>query len=288
MPLSSNKLSTGRLPVLLILFMALLTGVRAYPPAPGCTVYGTVRDAYGWVVDGPEALIAIKDAATGGVITKSKISSVASLGENYRMMLPLDHNRTGAVYRPGAVNTSTAFTIEVTLAGITYFPRVVGAPGHSPAQASQFLHLDLTLGDDSDSDGLPDLWEQWQLEAAGLDASRLDLLTANGDPDGDGMTNGAEFIAGTFAFLTLDCLTLNFFEITPDDWSRMGFLAVIGKTYTLEHSADMTNWEPAGFGLSEERTQLQSTWTAPDTIRQTIQTPPGANGQRWFFRLNVR
>ena len=262
-------------------------GALAFPPSPGFTVYGTVRDEYGWALSAPLTKIKFKNAATGALIAEGPVGG-ASLLENYRVRLPMDHLRTGSAYRPTAVTGATAFTIEVSLNGVTYFPVPVAPPPSASPVATAFLHLDLMLGEDSDSDGLPDLWEQWQLEAAGLDPARLDLLTRTGDPDGDGMSNADEFIAGTFAFLSFDSLSLKFVEITPDDWSRMEFLAVIEKTYALQRSADLQTWEPAPFGLWDERAALRSDWKAPDTIQQTIQTPTGAVGQRWFYRLTVQ
>jgi len=95
------------------------------------------------------------------------------------------------------------------------------------------------------------------------------------------------YLAGTFAFLIYDSLSLRLVEVYPDDWSRLEFLAVIDKTYLLERSADMINWEPAPFGLWQDRTTLSADWTAPDTVLQTVQAPPGNGGRRWFYKLTV-
>jgi len=259
----------------------------AYPPSPGFTVFGTLRDEYGWAVTGSDARIRFKNAATGALIAESPVGTAASLIDNYQVRLPMDNRRSGAPYRTDAVTSATAFTIEVVINSVTYFPVPVVAPLSTQTQAAEFLRLDLTLGEDSDADGLSDLWERWQLESAGLDPARLDLLTRTGDPDGDGMTNLAEFISGTFAFLPFDSLSLEIVEVFPDYWSRLEFLAVVDKTYVLERSADLLAWEPAPFGLSDTRTDLRTDWKAPDTIRQTIQTPSGGVGGKWFFRLSV-
>jgi hypothetical protein len=258
-----------------------------YPPAPGFTVHGTVRDEFGWAVESPDSFITFKSATTGTVMARSVIMAGGALTENYRVTLPIDHRRSGPDYRPDAVANGTAFTIEVTIQGITYFPTPVAPAASTTTASSEFLQLDLVLGDDSDGDGLPDQWEQWQLEAGGLDPSQLDLLTRDGDPDGDGINNADEYLAGTFAFLIYDNLSLRLVEVYPDDWSRLEFLAVIDKTYVLERSADMINWEPAPFGLWQDRTTLSADWTAPDTVLQTVQAPPGSGGRRWFYKLTV-
>ena len=259
----------------------------AFPPAPGFTVHGTVRDEFGWAVDSGEAAIVFKNPANGAVLARSAITAGGVITENYRATLPIDHGRTAEGYRDDAVAAGTAFTIEVTIQGVTYFPIPSVPAASATTRSAEFLQIDLTLGNDSDGDGLPDLWEQWQLEAAGLDPSQIGLITRDGDPDGDGLSNHAEFVAGTFAFLGYDTLSLRYVELTPDHWSRLEFLAVIDKAYVLERSSDMRTWERAPFGLWRDRTDLKSDWMAPDTVLQTIETPPDGSGVQWFYRLTV-
>ncbi|MFN0129044.1 MAG: hypothetical protein ACKV19_20410 [Verrucomicrobiales bacterium] len=53
---------------------------QAFPPAPGFTVYGMVRDEFGWAVTSPEARIVFKNAANGEVIADASIGDTGSLG----------------------------------------------------------------------------------------------------------------------------------------------------------------------------------------------------------------
>lgn len=276
----------NRLLLLLVLLTAALP-LRAYPPAPAFTVYGTVRDAFGWELSASEAEIIFRETATNRVIGRGPVLMGAALTENYRVLLPLDHGRSGAPYRAEAVTALAAFKIEVVVDGITWFPVQMRAAPVTSLTSAEFTEVDLSLSEDADGDLLPDLWEQWQLEAAGMNPSQIFLITRDGDLDGDGMTNYDEYIAGTFALLTEDSLRLEFTGIAADNWSEMQFLAVIGKTYFLERSRDLVLWQRAPITLGNARTPIILDWQAPDTVLQQISTPPDGSG-RWFYRLTVR
>jgi len=271
------------IPALLTLLTML--PVRAYPPAPAFTVYGTIRDAFGWEISASSAEVIFKEAGSGKVISRGVVSPGA-LTENYRLLLPLDHNRAGLPYRAEAVNTLAAFKIEVILDGVAWFPIQASASPVTTLQSANFTRIDLLLSEDSDGDQMPDAWEQWQLEAAGLDPLRLDLIDRDGDPDGDGLSNYNEYVAGTFALLTTDTFLLEFVGFTADNWSEFKFLAVIGKRYFLERSRDLVLWERAPFALGAGRIREVADWEAPDTLLQHISSPPDGSG-RWFYRLTV-
>lgn len=259
----------------------------AYPPAPAFTVYGTIRDAFGWEISSSSAEVLFKESGSGKVISRGVVTP-GTLTENYRLLLPLDHNRAGLPYRTEAVNTLAAFTIEVVIDGVTWFPIQAGADPVTTLQSAGFTRVDLVLSEDSDGDQLPDVWEAWQLEAAGLDPLRIDLIDHDGDPDGDGLSNYNEYVAGTFSLLTSDTFHLEFTGIATDGWSEFQFLAVIGKRYFLERSRDLVLWERAPFRLGTGRGRLfdLDDWLAPDTLFQNISSPPDGSG-RWFYRLTV-
>ena len=81
---------------------------------------------------------------------------------------------------------------------------------------------------DSDGDGLPDWWEA----ANGLDPLRATGVDGwDGDPDGDGFSNGAEYVAGTNPQNPVDCLRLALYP-SPDGWI-LEFPTVPGRLYQV-------------------------------------------------------
>ncbi len=89
---------------------------------------------------------------------------------------------------------------------------------------------------DTDADGLPDDWEQ-QFFGSTTGA------TANADADGDGMTNLAEFQAGTDPTNSASFLRITATGPNGADWT-VTFSTVSNKLYRLERNDDLTttNW----------------------------------------------
>ena len=282
-------LKMNYLVILLYLTALLLTNQgHAFPPAPGFTIYGLVRDEFGWVVESKDAQIILKKAVDGKVIARSRIQPNGTLTENYRVMCAIDHELSGENYKPEAVKDATPFTIEVVIEGETFLPTETAVSPMNGMASGTFYRLDLTLGSDSDGDNLPDRWEQWQLQAAGQEVSRIDLINPDDDIDGDGLSNRQEYIAGTFAFIFSDTLAVKIIEHHDDNWLTLEFLAVVGKTYTLERTIDLNSWERVSFGLQDKRSPLVAEWTSPDTFLQQVQVPPLSEASRAFFRVRVR
>ena len=276
-----------RLCAVLAILAAPAGPVAAYPPAPAFTLHGTVRDAFGWALEAADAEIIVRDAVSPAILARGPITLGAALSENYRLLLPLDHARAGAPYRSEARVALVPFRIEVVVDGLTFFPVQTNTPVVSVLRTAEFAEANLALSEDGDGDGLPDLWEQWQLEAAGWNPTDILLLSPGDDLDGDGMSNYDEYIAGTFALIGSDNLLLEFIGSAPDGWTEMEFLQVIGKTYTLERSRDLVAWQRAPVVFSSARTNPVLDWTATDTRVQRLFTTPDGVG-RWFYRLIVR
>jgi len=126
--------------------------------------------------------------------------------------------------------------------------------------------------EDADGDRLPDAWEM----AHGLDPTRPDGdYGPNGDPDGDGMTNLDEYVAGTHPRDPASRLVLEVYPAGPE-FLEFRFTAQPGRTYYLQRAHDPAGpWELARAVSGAESVQ----WV---TVLEEI-----GNHDRSFYRLVV-
>lgn len=132
---------------------------------------------------------------------------------------------------------------------------------------SGLLALPLFATVDRNLDGLSDFWAQ--LHPAAADPA--------GDPDGDGATNLAESRAGTDPLNAASRFTATV-EPTTADQFQLRWSSVVGKSYQLESSPNLTDWTPflapfAGTGV---------------TLNSPLGSPGSSVSGRLFWRVAVR
>ncbi|MFN0127078.1 MAG: hypothetical protein ACKV19_10395 [Verrucomicrobiales bacterium] len=271
--------------------------VQGFPPAPYYTLHGIVRDQTGQVVRAENASVVLfKGAAEAG---RATIRPLGDSGQNYELNVRIDHARPATtLYSPRAVAAQGQFSLMVEMGGRRYFPiEVTGSL--TAGQGGEHVRLDLTLGEDLDNDGLPDPWEQWQLYQTGMYPDEdgkwpIDLLTRDGDFDGDGQSNYSEYLAGTFAGDATER-----FEVTikskAADSVRFEFFATTGKIYTLERSTDLRTWTKvpfsAGAAVPAPTTPLpdgEESFTAAAVGIIPAACRPGTDLNKELYRLTVR
>jgi len=272
-------------PLLLLLLAA--SSSQAFPPAPYYTLYGVVRDQVGQTVtaEGAEVIL-----LKGGVeVGRTPINSTL-IDQNYELQMRLDQNRSGTTfYTDKAVAAGGLFSLVVSMNGALFYPIEV-AGNLTAGKGGERVKLDLTLGEDKDKDGLPDVWEAWQLYQAGLSPDEngnwnLALIDRNGDFDQDGQNNLLEYLAGTFAGDATETFGLTIKEKLAQH-VRLEFYAITGKVYTIESTLDLKTWTRVPFAVGAPGTG-NNAHQATDVGVVSAFTAPRA-GAAEFYRLSVR
>lgn len=258
---------------------------HAYPPAPHHTLFGMVRNEWAEPLDFSGAEVFVE--ATNNVTVRAVVAPSTEPESNYRMEVPMDAGTTLDLYAPTVMKRNQSFRLKVKIGPVTYLPiemKLTTALGQ-PAQATR---LDLTLGEDSDNDGLPDAWEQALIAIYG---GTLASVRPGDDLDGDGISNYNEYLAGTYAFDPTDGFVLNIVSANAGT-SVLELLAIRGRTYSIESTGEVGQpWLPTQFRLSAAGPggELIATYYATNTAILQIQVPPsGPPSTGRFYRAKVQ
>ena len=261
--------------------------LKAYPPAPYYTLYGVVRDQVGATlrVDGAE-IVLLRD---GKEIGRTPIYPDLRSDSNYELKIRIDQGRTGTrVYSTSALQPQGVYSLLVVINGQNLYPIEVSGTLRA-GTGGERVRLDLNLGVDANRDGLPDAWQEWVLYQAGRRVGTpewdINLITKDGDFDGDGISNFLEYVAGTFAGDPSERLELRLINKTPAAVS-LEFYTITGKVYGIEESADLKTWQAIPFtvGSGSPPAILHR---AQDIGITTAQVAAPATASR-FYRLTVR
>lgn len=259
---------------------------HAFPPAPHHTVYGLVRNEYGEPLSVTGAQIIFE--ATNGVQVTGTI--VPGLGSdiNYRLELSMDSGVAPDNYKPTALKPTLPFVIRVKIGQNIYLPMELSGNYANLGKPAESTRLDLTLGVDSDHDGLPDAWQQLIRLMLGSGAG----TGPNDDPDGDGLTNWQEYYLGTYAFIPDGGFRLKLLK-PPGALPLLEFSVSPPRTYTVQSSTNLQTWLPMSFTIPANGTNdpVRANYTATDVrvLQVAPQLPAGAaTSGNYFFRLLVQ
>ncbi|MBG89344.1 MAG: hypothetical protein CMO80_20945 [Verrucomicrobiales bacterium] len=263
--------------------------VVAFPPAPHHLFYGTIRDEWGHPLTFSSATV-IFETDTGVQVTTPLTPDVHP-GINYKITIPMDSGFIGDPHKPTAQRHQVPFKIKVQIGSETLIPismsgnfSTLGSPGHE-------TRIDLTLGQDTDNDGLPDAWEREliRLSADPL-INSLNDITAEGDLDGDGMTNAREYLVGTLAFDTTSGFSIEQFQVVDGKLS-IQFLATRGRTYSIQGAVNLKQWQSFDFRLAEDAVDatLRSRYHSSAVRLLQLEVPIStlASSGLKFFRLRL-
>lgn len=255
-----------------------------FPPAPHHLIYGTVRDQYGTPLTTSQAQVILTTPA--GVWLTTTVVPGVGFDMNFELEVPMDAGLTPDAYEPNALTASAPFTMLVVIGGTTNAPIQMSGNYSRLGQPAQQTRVDLTLGVDSNGDGLPDAWELAYLAAIGSGLN-LTNLTPGLRLGPDGLTLAQEFLAGNYPSDPQQPFLLTL--VAPNEGSaRLQFTAMAGRYYTLLGSSDLQAWTPLAFLIPAEGANgaAHPYYFAPavQTLQiQAIQPTTGPTLQ--FFRM---
>ncbi len=266
----------------------LLTGVLllpvmvdAFPPAPHHTFYGMVRDEFGRPLEGEEVQI-LFETSTGRVI-RTDVGPSTTPGINYWLKVPMDSGTTPVLYHPAAMRFAMPYNIRVLIGARVYLPIEMTGDLAKMGQPGEETLLNLTLGEDTDGDGLPDAWERALL----AQGQGLGDINPGDDTDGDGMSNLAEYISGNYAFDKDDGLRLDIVQ-REETGTVLEFMGIQGRTYTVKGSPDLKAWSELAFQVEGEEGEFEN--VRASKVRKFRITVPSeeAGATVKFFKLMVQ
>jgi hypothetical protein len=263
--------------------LALLLGAHlasAVTQRPSMLVYGVIRDSYGIALSPDSATVS---AFLGtNEVARTAIRPQPN-GANYRLEVNVTDPITAKPkdVTPGATLTIRArygTVLSPTIGNNTFLARGDGSA----------VQIDLVLGVDSDGDGIPDDWERMLIANSGGALSNLNQIGPGTDFDGDGVSDLAEFFAGSFPFLASDVLRMSSLTTHANGRFSFSFTSVNGVAYEVltAPTLDAATWQVCPISLTESGTLIAGTVTGTGGVLR-IYFAPGAPITQ-FYRLRTK
>lgn len=269
------------------LLLGAATVASAFPPALPHTIYGMARDEYGNPLRTNATIVL---TTSSGATVTAIVDPDDEPGVNYRLVVPLDAGVKSDVYKDGALQGSVPFRLYVRINNATFLPLEMTGDFSLLGQPGKRTRIDLTLGEDTNGNGLPDAWERAILAARGWTNS-LSSLTANSSPGGNGITLMQEYVGGTYGFEDANGLNLNIVRIEAGA-PVFELLAVRGRTYTILGTADLKAWSEVSFRPllpDADPAATVSSYLSPDVRFLQVAVPGTATGPApRFFKLKIQ
>ncbi len=281
-----------------LIAVAALSGLHAlaFPPAPHHVIYGSLRDEMGTPFAPGQARVFLQHE--DGIMLEGVVDGNTAPGINYSIVIPMDSGTTLGAYRPTAMKPLARFKIWVRLGNTLYLPIQMQGDLRTLGQPAQRTRIDLTMGVDSDGDGIPDAYKDLILAMLGdASLSRADIRP-DSDLLGTGMTVWQHYISGTYPWDPNERVDLAMVDVA-DDQPVVAFTTIPGRTYLIEASYDLIEWTPVNYRFPESP-EISRAFHVADSYREgrraivdvTRSSAPQEDNEEparpLMFRLGVR
>lgn len=214
---------------------------------------------FGWLVD--DVSVTVSNVVPGTMIISNNLAQA-------RFTLTGPMNRTGQ-------GISTVFTnappgqYAITFGTVLFYQTPAPQTNTLVATGTVLFEGNYTFAD-ANTNGISDAWETNFFGA--LSSSR----TASTDTDGDGMTDYAEFIAGSNPTNAASALALEVPLSPTNGQVQLTWPTISGHAYRLEMSINAATWTPV------------TDWTLANGAASSYTLTAPASGVAYLFRLAVR
>ena len=261
------------------------TVALAYPPAPNVMIYGLIKDELGTPLTDPTAQVILRNSA--GVQVSGTIQPGLAIGVNYALQVPMDSALKSGLWSPKAQVANNQYKLYVAVGGSTNLPIEMVGPYSVMGKPATQSQQNLTLGADSNGDGIPDEWETLFLQSLGLNLN-LSGIDPNADYAHDGRTLRQEYLLGNYPFNPADNFKLSIVSQNAGS-AVLSFTTMTGRSYTAYGSPDLQNWVPVAFSVPAESASTVKSYYAADIRPLQIQTVQPTNASTMnFFRVQLQ
>jgi hypothetical protein len=204
-----------------------------------------------FAIDGSQTLVAGNPSATGFSDGPAGLSLFAGLQDavvdNAGNIVVGDLTRVRRITPAGSVTTVAGTSVSGYSNGRGRVTQFGSATGLCVDTNGNIYVTDSAnncirkISPDTANIGIADDWQLAHFGYIGIDP--------NDDPDHDGMSNFAEFWAGTDPLDSSSCLAISTTSLVSGGHIQIGWQTVAGKTYMVQYSADLLIWNNLGSSI---------------------------------------
>jgi len=271
----------------LLAVLLYLPAAQAFPPGPDGLIYGMARDQYGTpLMNAADKVVLI---TSSGVRVSATITPGLAAGINYALQVPMDMGNTPDPYVTNALIAATPYKLYIAVGSTTNLPIEMVSFTPSLGLPAQQTRQDLTLGVDSNGNGIPDAWEKMFFASLGTNVS-LTNVNVNADYAHHGRTLKQEYLLGNYPMDPDDTFNVKMVSLNGGS-ALLQFVAVLGRSYTIGGSDNLTTWTNLYFTIPSEGTNPPAlpSYYATDVRTMQVQViQPSSGPQMKFFRLQLQ